>query len=231
MPHHVKCACGQLLVVPEDRARTSVQCPRCAHSVPIPALDQTPLPSDGPPRIGEFGSEEGTGLPRIHAISRQRWEAAARQKQELNSAYGLAICLVLVALVSVAPLLMIVVRTGQRLEVMQLEPWALAVIFSAILQCVYVVYLVQIPDWSTLRVVSILTLVHATGYAMLAGARILAPPGNTLMRLAGLEDGHFTIGQQAGWCLLLLLLYGTICYVAGHWAGKWHRHWTDARLL
>lgn len=221
MSYHIKCRCGQSLVVSEDHIGSELRCPQCAQFVAIPSPAHVTPPPSIPPLIDGPDPDSLPPLPLIQPVSRQRLEQATQRKRDLNSVYWLAVAMVLVTLVSITPLLLIVTRPGQRLEAVQLEPWAFAIIFSAILQCAYLIYLVQIPDWSTMRVLSIVTLLHATAYAMLAGTRILAPAGNALMRLMGLEDGGFTTGQQAGWCLIMLLLYGVTCYLAGHLAGKW----------
>ncbi len=226
MPLHVTCPCGQLLVVPESRAGSTVRCPRCEASISVPfpaaseSVAESPLPaSQNTP--SENASDEL--LPVIQPVSRQRWQDALQQQRAVNAVYWLAIALVLVALASAAPVLLVVVYPTSAQQTFQLEPWAYAIIFSAMLQCAYLVYLVQIPDWSTLRVISVLTLLHATLYAMLAGVQILALPGNRVLQWVGLADSRFSTGQQAGWCLIMVLLYGTLCYLAGHVAGRWKK--------
>ena len=101
--------------------------------------------------------------------------------------------------------------------------WACAALLLGFLELCYAVYLLQLPDWSSLRVVSIVTLGIAAVYAAVAGIRLLAAPGNRLMEFWELDGNVFSSSQEALWCLMLVLLTGSLSYAVGHLCTRWSR--------
>lgn len=107
-----------------------------------------------------------------------------------------------------------------------LAPWAFAAILVSILHLVYMVYLLQLPDYSCARVVSLFLLLISTGHALILGVRTLAPAGNRMMAALALESNRFSSQQESLWCFLMMTLTGVLSYAAGRAASRWR-----ARLL
>ncbi len=100
--------------------------------------------------------------------------------------------------------------------------WVHALLFVAMLQLAYAIYLTQVPDWSSLWVVTIMMLALASTYAMLMCLRLLAGDGNRLLQLLELHVNQFSAAQEAGWCFIMLLLTGLFSYFTGRIAAVWH---------
>jgi hypothetical protein len=89
------------------------------------------------------------------------------------------------------------------------------------LQGVYALYLIQLPDWSTVWVVSIVMLVLAAGYAMLLAVLALGG-GNTPLATA-LELDEFADQRPELVCLILLALSGLLSYLLGRASYRWNK--------
>ncbi len=101
------------------------------------------------------------------------------------------------------------------------ERWAYGVMLISALQLVYAFFLYQVPDRSAVWVVSGMMLLVTSGYAMLLGIRLLAPDQNQLLTWLDLEGNHFSSGQEAGWCLIMVLSTGVLSYLAGRTSARW----------
>jgi hypothetical protein len=86
-----------------------------------------------------------------------------------------------------------------------------------------------VPDWSSTRVVSVVTLGIATAYAIAAGTRMLASPGNRVMEFLELDGNLFSSRQETLWCFAMVLLTGTLSYLAGRASTQWSRRARDKR--
>lgn len=140
--------------------------------------------------------------------------AGVRVDPERHTLQSIGWSLALLALLGTVPVALAVLRSRAG-ESLQLERWALAVLMVGVLELSYAVFLLQIPDRSAARVVSIVTLMVATLYAIMAGLRMLAAPGNRVMELLELDANMFSSRQESLWCFAMVLLTGTLSYVAG----------------
>ena len=125
------------------------------------------------------------------------------------------------ALVSILPVALVARDQQLHQLVNRLEPWAIAVVLSVMLQMAYVVYLFQIPDRSALRVIAALVLLHASAYAVVMALLLLSSPNNWALQQGGLAAARFTRGQEASWCLIMVLLYSVLSYLAWRIARRW----------
>lgn len=143
--------------------------------------------------------------------------------------YQLGMWAIAVAVVSVIPALVDIVKHARQAESAGVSRWAFALLLAGGLQTAYAVYLMQLPDWATAWVMSIVMLVFATAYATLLGALTLANQQSQLVNFLELGDklpGH----QATTWCLTMLTLSGLLAYFSGRISFRWRRtYWRWAR--
>lgn len=145
------------------------------------------------------------------------------------AAYQIGLWLLAAAVVGMIPVLLDVVEHVRQSGSLALSRWAWAQLMASGLQVAYAVYLLQIPDWGTLRVVSLLMLGLAAGYAALLGALTLAKGHSELVLFLELGDG-VSPSQAAIWCLLMLVVFGLLAYFSGRISIRWQRsYWRSAR--
>jgi len=97
--------------------------------------------------------------------------------------------------------------------------WAYAAILIGLIQLFYAVYVIQFADFSSVWVIAIVSLISATGYAVLVGMVLLGARDV----LAGL---HLTEGMRTQallWCFSHLSITGTLAYFAGAAGLRWGR--------
>jgi len=143
--------------------------------------------------------------------------------------YQLGMWVIAVAVVSVIPALLDVLQHARQADSAGISRWALALLLAAGLQIAYAVYLMQLPDWGTAWVMSLVMLVLATVYAALLGALMLARPQSQFIQF--LELGDELPGHQATiWCLMMVILSALLAYFAGRVSFRWRRaYWRWAR--
>ncbi|MHB0959267.1 MAG: hypothetical protein ACYC6N_13690 [Pirellulaceae bacterium] len=215
MPFHVTCVCGQRMVVADDQSGAMVRCIQCDRALTIPEME-APLPPPGPPAAGV---DEQPVIVVDTQFESRRHSHIDRERRMLGF---LALALIMLALLGAVPAALALLQPGTFGPV-RLERWAGAVLLLGILQLCYSVYLLQLPDWSSLRVVSFVTLAIAALYAGVAGIRLLAGPGNRIMEFWELDGNAFSSSQEALWCFMLVLLTGSLSYLAGHLSTQWSR--------
>jgi len=102
--------------------------------------------------------------------------------------------------------------------------WALLVLLVSFLQLAYAVYLVQLPDWTSVWVVTIFLLAVAGFYAMSLGLVFLASPTGWLLGSGGLQIADkMAEGKAALWCLCMIGISTVVAYFAGRLALYWQR--------
>lgn len=126
------------------------------------------------------------------------------------------------AVVGVIPVLLDMVEHTRQSGSAGLSRWALALLLASGLQVVYAVYLLQLPDWGTLRVVSVVMLVFAAAYAALLGALTLAGRHSELVLFLELGDNS-PRGQAPTWCLGMLVVFSLLAYFSGRTSIRWQR--------
>lgn len=177
--------CGQLAIVPQLAPRRP-EPPANRQEVERPA--RTPVASPPSPSLLE--------------------EAYLADKGQLRRVRWLAMWLSLVTLFDVSPAVF---------HVMTQSPatWAWLVLLVAMLQGVFIVWMVATPDWAALRVVMLFFFLVAVGYALVA------------FRLTGSEVlpwGLDPVRREAPqWCVSAFLVTGLGAYLCGYVSSKWHR--------
>ncbi|MEE2685706.1 MAG: hypothetical protein VYB09_05300 [Planctomycetota bacterium] len=136
---------------------------------------------------------------------------------------GFAIGLLVLSVIEVIPAIVSIVQNGQLDEPEDLHNWVYLLLLIGFLQLAYACYLWKLPDFSSLWVVSLSALAVATLHAFLLAIRILADENHSIIARLQLNLETLSPGKQAGWCLIILILFGTYCYFAGRTALKWQQ--------
>jgi hypothetical protein len=97
-------------------------------------------------------------------------------------------------------------------------PWARAVLLVAGLQCLYVVWMLNAPDWASVRVVMFVFAAVATGYAV-ATTSVMATPLDHPLALGLGSVRH----RAAAWCggMVAVMALGT--FFCGRLSTRWRR--------
>ena len=103
--------------------------------------------------------------------------------------------------------------------------WVSAVIFLSALQLAYIIWMVSVPDWSTLRVMMGVFTCVAAMYGMGMAVAFFSEPGDaTVLHFSG-PHARVTL-----WCGLIVILSGLIVYLLGRCDTSWRRaYWLSRR--
>ena len=146
------------------------------------------------------------------------YEAEAARR---STVHQLAAALVLASLFSMVPAVLDAVEHFRTAQSLGVSRWAFLLLLAGVLQIAYAVYMTQLPDWSTVWVVSLVTLGLAMVYAMLLGVFMLADQESEFVQILGLGD-KLPGNRAAGWCLIMLSLSCLLAYATGRVSVRWH---------
>ena len=76
--------------------------------------------------------------------------------------------------------------------------WAFVLLTLGLVQIAYSVYLIQLPDWTTVWVITLYALAMAAIYAMAFGLTLIASTDGTMVRALQIEE-KVAGGQAALW--------------------------------
>ncbi len=142
-----------------------------------------------------------------------------------TSVYWLAAGLATLALFSVLPAAWNVVEASRAVGRLEADRWALLVMWLALVQLAYAVYLVHLPDWASVWVTSVTTLVLAAVYAMLLGVVLWSTGEGGILALLGLDGAELYraagVDRRAVWCLAMLGLTSLFAYLSGRMSMRW----------
>jgi len=134
----------------------------------------------------------------------------------------LACALALIALFGLIPAGLDMAAYFQSETSTGLSRWASTLLLVGALQLAYAAYLVQLPDWSSVWVVTVLSLLVAGGYAAMCGLTFLASEQSHFVQMLELAD-RLRGGKASGWCLIMLLLTSLLSYFSARIAGRWQQ--------
>ena len=136
--------------------------------------------------------------------------------------YQLAAAMILASLFSATPAVLDIAEHLRSVDSPGVARWACLLLLAALVQFAYTIYMVQVPDWSTVWVVSLATLFWAFVYAMLVAVLIMGQPQSHVVQLLGLED-QLHGNRAAGWCAIMLSLTCLLAYAAGRTSVRWYQ--------
>ena len=136
-----------------------------------------------------------------------------------------AICLCLVAIVNVIPAMYHWYNWTQLEDAVPLQRWIYLQIFVGAIYLLYALFLAQIPDWSSMRAVSMAMLAMAFVFGSLSTGLLI---GGGQSNLTGILEIPYSINRQACiWCVAMLCLATLMAY----WGGKESLQWQQAEKM
>jgi hypothetical protein len=100
--------------------------------------------------------------------------------------------------------------------------WALVLVGLGLVQIAYAVYLVQLPDWTSVWVVTLHSLALAALYAMVLGLVFISREDGAIVRALQLSD-KLAGGQALLWCLCMVSICVILAFFAGRLSVQWHK--------
>ena len=140
--------------------------------------------------------------------------------QRVQTVYFLAVALAMISIFSVLPAL-------PHLNLVQAPGWARIMLLLAALQLAYIVWIVLLPDWSTVWVGMLVFSIVGSIYAVAMAVVLFTPQQSPL--LLGLDAD--TRRTAIGWCCAVVLLTTLASYICGRISARWRRSYelTKAR--
>ena len=136
--------------------------------------------------------------------------------------YQLAAAMIAAGLFAMVPGIWDVVEHLTIPESQFVARWAFLLLTLGLVQMGYSVYLIQLPDWTTVWVVTLYALAMAAIYAMVFGLTLIASNDTALVSALQLQD-KVAGGQAALWCLCMASLFTLLAFFAGRMSVRWHR--------
>ena len=154
-------------------------------------------------------------LPRT--LSVRGYEA---DRDKIATVRWLAAAILITSLVGMVPAAIDVIEHMLSDTSNGVSRWACGLLLVGVLQCAYAVYLVQLPDWSSVGVVTVFTLAIAAGYAALFGLTLLSSDQGHFVQILDLAD-RLRGGKATAWCLIMLSLMSLTSYFSGRIGVRW----------
>ena len=183
-------------IAPAKAAATSLR------PEPPPPAQQQSAPVEEAPKEVVRGVEHDPG---------KRW-----------TVYQLGGSLAVLGLIGMYPEVMEVVRHFRDFESRGIESWAFFVFLMSGIQLVYALYMVQLPDWSTTRVVTVISSILSVLYATSMGVALMASEDNAIIAGLGLTPLH-TAGYVSMWCCMMTMLMSLLTYFLVRASLRWQR--------
>jgi hypothetical protein len=145
----------------------------------------------------------------------------------LPAVYALAAGLIAAALFGLAPAIWDVVEYVQYYDLVEsphVARWALVLMLLGCVQVAYAVYLWQLPDWTSMWVVTLYSLALAGLYALMLGLVLISGEDGLLVGPRGLQLADKLAGGKAAlWCLAMTSLSTILAFFAGRLSVQWRR--------
>jgi hypothetical protein len=100
--------------------------------------------------------------------------------------------------------------------------WAFLLLMLGVVQFGAILLLVQAPDWSSVWIVTLQSLVLAAIYAAILGLTIITGGDSTLISTLQL-DFQYASGKAPPWCVCMSATYACLAFFAGRISSKWRR--------
>ena len=200
---------------------------RLATPSPIRRKTDTPTPETvARPKRDSASLTTGTPTPaaaQSHTVNHQpmlQQVAAARSDRVILTRFY-AICVFATGLFNLLPAAYLWYLSIQMDVSTPFPRWAYLQIFVAALHLVYTIYLYQIPDWSTLRMIAIAMLAFAMMYGLISSGLLLGGGQGVVAQFLNLPDA--LMGKATVWCVAMLCLSTLISYLTGRESAMWCR--------
>lgn len=197
--------------------KTPTTAARAASAGPVSPPDRVD-PPDRPSEPPSKPPEPTGGMPKPS----QPTFGVEHDRHRKATVYQFGLGLMAVAVFGILPAVFDIVDHFRSVQSAGISPWAFVLLLAGLLQAAYAVYVMQVPDWSTLWIASIFTLVLATAYAMFLAIALLASTDSQIIQFLGLTD-KLHGNKATGWCFIMASLSSLICYLGGRVSVRWHQ--------
>ena len=180
------------------------------------------LPPPSPPLPPPLPSESRRG-----AVAKPSQRSARREMLSevglvrIGVVFWLALASLSTMLISLTPVVREWMHSGDPLTT-SWDRWIYLLLFLAMLQSAYVIYLIQLPTGFSLRMCAIISLATASLYCLGLAFFLFAPIESGGVVWLDLIDAHRR-GIPANWCLFMLCLYLPLTFYQGKVAADWRR--------
>ena len=134
----------------------------------------------------------------------------------------LAASLALTAICSMIPAVLDIIEHVRVQPSAGVARWAYLLLLVGTVQLAYALYLAQLPDWSTVWVVTVVSLVLASVYAGFLSLTILAGSDSGVIASLELTD-QLRGGRATGWCFIMLCVSCLLSYTSGRISVRWQK--------
>jgi hypothetical protein len=195
--------------------------------VPDVAPIEPPPPGPEPPPAGDE-SLETEALDREKTASTASLDHVAMlrgyepEAERRWTSYSVGVSLALIGLFGAVPAMMEMVEYAHSDQTIPIAHWAWLAVLAALVQLAYGFYAVQLPDWSTAWVATVVGAALAACYAFLLGLTFVVGSQSRLISLLDLDD-QLAEGRAGRWCFAMLGILGLYAYFSGRAALRW-RH-------
>lgn len=100
--------------------------------------------------------------------------------------------------------------------------WAFLLLMLGVVQFGCILLLVQVPDWSSVWIVTLQSLALSAIYAAVLGLTIITRGDSTLIGVLQL-DYQYASGKAPPWCVCLAATYACLAFFAGRISAKWRK--------
>ena len=235
MPIRIRCRCGKALVASRRHAGKTARCPKCKQRIRIPEKSPqprparpvtaassktpppTPTPSSKSPPTPQKTHDGNTVTPQQSATRGIEHDPGKRR-----AVAWLATFLAFSAIVGASPALWQLAQDLRNGQDAVMENWMAMLLLLSGLELAYATYLFQLPDWSSVRVVTLVATFSTAPYAGVLGIGLRARQENPIVQWLGLAP-QLAGGRALAWCLLMVTLTGLTALIAGRLASHWYR--------
>lgn len=100
--------------------------------------------------------------------------------------------------------------------------WAFLLLLLGMIQLGTIVLLIQVPDWSSVWIVTLQSLGLAALYAAILGLTVITGANSSLLESLNL-DQQYDSGKAPPWCICLAATYACLAFFAGRFSAKWRK--------
>jgi len=158
--------------------------------------------------------------PRSEAEQSQGRIERARQDRVLLSRIA-AVFIMLVGLINLLPAIFHWYQWSQDPLAVELPRWIYFLIFLAAIHFLYALFVLQIPDWSALRSVSVVMLIEAALCGFVSVGILLGGPSSPTVSYLGVQ--YSMLNSASIWCVAMLLLAIVTSYLTAKEAFNWQQ--------
>lgn len=190
------------VAAPAPIAEPPIAQPVLQPAMQLAAFSAAPEPEPAPPPM--------TILCGVQATSSQR-----------HTTWQLAAALAASALLSIGPALWEITEYLRSDSELSVARWAFLLLMFGVVQFAGILLLVQIPDWSSVWIVTLQSLAFAAIYAAVLGLTAITNGDSSLIGTLQL-DQQFS-GKIPPWCVCMAATYACLAFFAGRISAKWHK--------